>query len=196
MPAGRPGSTNSAPPITFRVRRWPCSPTGGFTNGVPGFGHVGSAVAQHSYLRVAPRAGVVFALLANGGDFTLMYDTLFRELWAELAGIQVPPLFAPPENPPEVDLSPLLGTYEREGVRITITRDGDGDGCAHIRYEFTGSMAHLSPPLEADMVPVSDTVFAAAFGIGGEDYTPVVLSTLGNGTQCVYVSMRATPRTA
>ncbi|MGP4017145.1 serine hydrolase domain-containing protein [Saccharopolyspora sp. 5N708] len=163
-------------------------------NGVFGFGHVGSAVAQHSYLRVAPHAGVAFALLANGGGFTPMYDTLFRELWAELTGTQVPPLFAPPENPPEVDLTPLLGTYEREGVRTTITRNDDGR--AHIRYEFTGSMAHLSPPLEADMVPVSDTVFAAVFGIGGEDYTPVVFSTLSNGTPCVYVSMRATPKIA
>lgn len=163
-------------------------------NGVFGYGHVGSAVAQHSYLSVIPHAGVAVVLLANGGGFSPLHHTLFRELAAELANTQVPPPFAPPANPPTVDMTPLLGAYEREGVLITITRNDHGR--AHIRYEFTGSMAHLSPPLEADMVPVSDTVFAATFGIGGEDYTPVVFSTLANGTPCVYVSMRCTPKLA
>ncbi|WP_219671102.1 hypothetical protein [Streptomyces bambusae] len=50
-------------------------------------------------------------------------------------------------------------------------------------------------PLKADMIPVSPTVFAAGFGLGG-DYTPVVFSTLTNGTPCVYVGMRAAPKTA
>lgn len=163
-------------------------------DGVFGYGHDGSAVAQHCYLRIFPQAGVAVVLLANGGDFARLYEDLVRELLAELADVRMPPSFAPPVNPPEVDMAPLLGTYKREGVITTISQNGDGS--AHIRYEFVDSMAHLSPPLEADMVPVSPTVFAAGFGLGGQDYTPVVFSTLTNGTPCVYVGMRAAPKAA
>jgi hypothetical protein len=57
-------------------------------------------------------------------------------------------------------------------------------------------MKDFSPPLEMDLVPVSDTVFAAS-GAGpsfSEDYMPVVFATLTDGTACVYVGMRAAPK--
>ena len=57
-------------------------------------------------------------------------------------------------------------------------------------------MKDLSPPLEMDLVPVTETVFAAT-GAGpsfSEDWMPVVFSTLPDGTHCVYVGMRAAPR--
>jgi hypothetical protein len=56
-------------------------------------------------------------------------------------------------------------------------------------------MKDLSPPIEADLVPVSDGVFAAA-GTGAftEDWMPVVFSTLTDGTACVYIGMRCAPR--
>ncbi|MCG5220844.1 serine hydrolase domain-containing protein [Streptosporangium sp. KLBMP 9127] len=161
-------------------------------DGIAGFGHDGSAVAQHSYLRVVPEAGVAIVLLANGGDFGRLYADLFRELLDELAGVRMPPPFAPPANPPVVDMTQLAGTYKREGVAITITQNGDGG--ARVRYEFVDGLKDLSPPLEADLVPVSPTVFAASGGPFGENHVPVVFSTLTNGTRCVYISMRATPK--
>ncbi|MEO3871090.1 serine hydrolase domain-containing protein [Nonomuraea sp. B12E4] len=203
-------------------------------NGTFGFGHDGSAVSQHSYLRVLPDAGVALVLLANGGGFGRLHTELVGELAAELAGARMPAPFAPPAVPPPVDLAPLIGTYRREGVAITIFRDGDGDGGdgggdggdgggdggdgggdggdggeggeggggdgggVRIRYEFVDDMKDLSAPLEAGMVPVSHsatrTVFAATGGPNGEDHTPVVFTRLSNGTPCVYVSMRATPK--
>ncbi|MFI6903103.1 serine hydrolase domain-containing protein [Nonomuraea sp. NPDC050394] len=161
-------------------------------NGVPGFGHDGSAVSQFSFLRVLPGAGVAVALLANGGAAGRLYAGLFRELLGELAGVRMPPPFAPPANPPEVDLTPLAGTYPRAGVVTTISRGADGGG--RLRYEFVDEMRHFSPPLEADLVPVSRsagaTVFAAAGMPVGEEFWPVVCATLPDGRPYVQVGMR------
>ncbi|MFC4587541.1 serine hydrolase domain-containing protein [Sphaerisporangium corydalis] len=165
-------------------------------DGVPGFGHDGAAIGQYSYLRVVPHAGVAVVLLTNGGGAGHLYADLFRELLAELAGVRMPDAFAPPAVPPVVDMAPLVGTYTREGVVTTVTQDGDGG--ARIRYEFVDGMKDFSPPLELDLVPVTETVFAAS-GAGpafSEDHIPVVFSTLSDGTRCVYVGMRATPKTS
>ncbi|MEV0697875.1 serine hydrolase domain-containing protein [Saccharopolyspora sp. NPDC050389] len=163
-------------------------------NGIFGFGHDGSAVSQHSYLRVIPQTGVAIVLLTNGGDVARLYTDLFRELLAELADAHMPAPFAPPANPPEVDPTPLLGSYRRAGVITTISQDDTGS--ARIRYEFVDDLKGIAPPLEAGLVPVTPTVFAASFNLGGEAYSPVVFSTLANGTPCVYVFMRATPKAA
>jgi CubicO group peptidase (beta-lactamase class C family) len=163
-------------------------------DGIPGYGHDGAAIGQYAYLRVVPHAGVAVALMTNGGSSRLLYADLFRELLQELAGVTMPAPFGPPAQPLAVDITPLLGTYEREGVVITVTRAEDGG--AHMRYEFVDGMKDLSPPLEMELIPVSPTVFAAS-GAGpsfSEDYMPVVFSTLSNGVACVYVGMRATPK--
>ncbi|MEU4539597.1 serine hydrolase domain-containing protein [Streptosporangium sp. NPDC023825] len=181
--------------------RWTVSADGwglGWTlydwDGVPGFGHDGAAIGQYSYLRVVPHAGVAVVLLANGGGTGGLYADLFRELLGELAGVRMPDVFAPAANPPAVDMTRLVGTYRREGVVTTVTQDDDG---ARIRYEFVDGMKDFSPPLEMDLVPVSETVFAASGGpaFGGE-HIPVVFSTLTDGTECVYIGMRVTPKVA
>ncbi|MEV0616412.1 serine hydrolase domain-containing protein [Nonomuraea sp. NPDC050404] len=170
--------------------------------GVSGFGHDGSAVTQHSYVRAVPEAGFAAVLLANGGGFTGLYQNLFRDLLAELAGARLPAPFAPPAVPPAIDPEPLLGSYRRAGVAITVYR-GD-DGGPRLRYAFTGDLEDLAPPLDSALVPVSTstagsgsgsasrTVFAAT-GFYGEDM-PVVFTTPPGGTPCVYVGMRATPK--
>ncbi|MFD2470095.1 serine hydrolase domain-containing protein [Amycolatopsis silviterrae] len=163
-------------------------------NGVAGFGHDGSSVAQHSFLRIVPHAGVAIVLLTNGGDYNRLYHDLFSELLAELADVRLPAPFAPPANPPEVDITPLLGTYVREGVVTTISRADDGS--ARIRYEFVDGMKDLSPPLEAELVPVTDKVFAACGESFGATPAPVVFSALADGSPCVYIGMRATPKTS
>jgi CubicO group peptidase (beta-lactamase class C family) len=163
-------------------------------NGITGYGHDGAAIGQYAYLRVVPHANVALALMTNGGAARLLYADLFRDLLAELAGVTMPAPFAPAAAPPQVDLAPLLGTYRREGVVITVSCSDDGS--PHMRYAFVDDMKDLSPPLEMDLEPVTATVFAAS-GAGpsfSEDYMPVVFSTLTDGTQVCYVGMRATPK--
>ncbi|MFI0715217.1 serine hydrolase domain-containing protein [Streptomyces inhibens] len=161
--------------------------------GTPGFGHDGASIGQYAYLRVAPEAGVAIALLTNGGGARRLYATLFRELLDELAGVRMPDAFEPAAQPPTVDMAPFLGTYRREGVVITVT---EHDGTPHLVYEFVDGMKDFSPPLEMNLTPVSDTVFAAS-GAGpsfSEDWMPVVFSTLTDGTMCCYIGMRAAPK--
>ncbi len=164
-------------------------------NGVFGYGHDGAAIGQYSYLRVVPHAGVAVALLTNGGGARRLYAELFRELLDELAGVRMPDPFGPAAEPPVVDMARLVGDYRREGVVVTVAQDDDG---ARIRYAFVDGMKDFSPPLEMDLVPVSETVFAATGGGSSfsEEYVPVVFSTLTDGTDCVYIGMRATPRSA
>ncbi|MFI6997436.1 serine hydrolase domain-containing protein [Nocardia sp. NPDC050175] len=165
-------------------------------NGIKGFGHDGAAIGQYAYLRAIPEAGVAVALLTNGGGARQLYAALFRELLAELAGVQMPEAFAPAEPPVQVAIAPFVGTYRRAGVVITVS-NGD-DGSAHMLYEFVDDMKDMSPPLSMDLTPVSATVFAAS-GAGpsfSEDYMPVVFATLADGTEACYVGMRATPKDA
>lgn len=164
-------------------------------SGTPGFGHDGASIGQYAYLRVVPGANVAIALCTNGGAARLLYADLYRELLAELAGVRMPESFTPPVQPPTVAMTPLVGTYRREGVVITVS---EKDGTPHLVYEFVDGMADFSPPLDMTMVPLSDTVFAAS-GAGAsfsEDYMPVVFATLTDGTDCVYIGMRAAPKIA
>lgn len=164
-------------------------------NGVRGYGHDGASIGQYGYLRVVPSAGVAVALLTNGGGARELYAALYRELLAELAGVTMPDAFAPPAEPPVIDFAPLVGTYRREGVVITVT---ERDGAGHMVYKFVDGMKDFSEPLEIDLVPVTETVFAGT-GVGAafsEDYMPVIFSALMDGTGCVYIGMRCGPKVA
>lgn len=163
-------------------------------DGIKGFGHDGAAIGQYGYLRAIPSAGVAVALVTNGGGARQLYAALFRELLAELANVRMPEPFGPAEPPVPADITPFLGTYRRAGVVVTVRRAEDGT--ARMLYEFVDGMAGLSPALDMELTPVTETVWAAS-GAGpsfSEDYMPVVFATLGDGTECVYVGMRATPK--
>ena len=163
--------------------------------GTAGFGHDGASIGQYAFLRVEPESGVAIALLTNGGDARKLYATLFRDLLDEIAGVTMPAPFAPPAHPPATVITPFVGTYRREGVVITVTEPG---GTPHLTYEFVDGMSSFAPPIEADLVPVTDTVFAAQPRTGAfrADWLPVVFSTLTDGTHCCYIGMRAAPRVA
>jgi CubicO group peptidase (beta-lactamase class C family) len=159
-------------------------------DGVPGHGHDGAAIGQYAYLRVVPSAGVIAVLLTNGGGARGLYASLFRELLGELAGVEVPPPFSPPTDPPAVDLAPWAGTYRREGMIVTATAPN------RIRMEFVDGMAHFADPIETTVVPVTNKVFAAS-GVGpsfSESWMPVVFTTQPDGSDYVYIGMRATPK--
>lgn len=160
-------------------------------NGVPGFGHNGSSIGQRSYLRVVPEAGLAFALLANHGTTDRLYNDLSRELLGELAGVRVPADFAPPPSPPSVNVAPFAGTYRREGVIITVAAK---DGKLHFVYEFADALKGIAPPIETDLVPVSENVFAGRNSMFGDDWMPVLFSKLPDGTEYCYTGMRVAPK--
>ena len=156
-----------------------------------GFGHDGATIGHYAYLRVVPASGVVVALLTNGGDARHLYESLVGELLSTLAGVELPPPFAPPAVPSTVDIGTIEGRYRREGVAITVEERA---GVPWLRYEFVDGMAGLAPAIEAELVPVSGTVFAARVaGPFSGDWMPVVFARLSTGVPCVYIGLRAAP---
>ncbi|MFD0717376.1 serine hydrolase domain-containing protein [Paenibacillus sp. GCM10027626] len=159
-------------------------------NGVPVFGHDGATIGQNGYLRIVPGRGVAAALLANGGNSDLLQSILFRELFEELAGASMHnAAFEPALQPPTVNITPFIGVYKRQGVVMTVT---ECSGTLQMRYEIFDGRQAPPPPLEITLIPVSETVFAGAGA--GQDWMPVVFSTLKDGSVYCYLGMRAAPK--
>jgi CubicO group peptidase (beta-lactamase class C family) len=78
-------------------------------------GHDGNTIGQAAFLRSCP-TGLAVTLLTNGGNTRDLYEDLYREIFAELAGVAMPTPITPPAEPVETDITPHLGRYERAGV--------------------------------------------------------------------------------
>ena len=152
-------------------------------------GHDGNTIGQAAFLRVLPEQGVAVALLTNGGHTRDLYDDLYREIFAAVAGVAMPPSFAPPEEPPDVDVTPFVGVYERTGVRIDVEHG------PLLRTTLKGPLAELSPdPVEEyPLVPVGPALFAVR-APETETWLPVTFYELPTGERYVHFGVRATPK--
>ena len=104
----------------------------------------------------------------------------------------MPAPLAPAAKPPQVDVTPFAGRYERVGVRIELeNRDGTLAGAAI----STGSLAKLDddPLTELTLVPVSDKLFVTRVG-DRRTWTPMVFYELSDGTLYLHMGARATPK--
>jgi CubicO group peptidase (beta-lactamase class C family) len=152
-------------------------------------GHDGNTLGQAAFLRVLPEQGLAVALLTNGGHTRDLYGDLYREIFAELAGVTMPQPFAPPEEPVTVDVAPYVGVYERAGVRMEV------ESGPLLRTTLTGPLAELEPdPVEEyPMVPVGPALFAVR-APETETWLPVTFYALPTGERYVHFGARATPR--
>ncbi|WP_151084080.1 serine hydrolase domain-containing protein [Nocardioides cynanchi] len=89
-------------------------------------GHDGGTIGQVAFLRIVPEADVAVALLTNGGNSVSLYRDVMGHLLAELAGVRLPALPAPPAEPEPVDAGRWLGTYSCDVGDIVVTQDDDG----------------------------------------------------------------------
>jgi CubicO group peptidase (beta-lactamase class C family) len=89
-------------------------------------GHDGGTIGQVAFLRIVPEAGVAVALLTNGGNSVSLYRDVLGHLLAALAGVPVPPLPVPPEEPEPVDATSYLGTYSCDVGDIVVAQDHEG----------------------------------------------------------------------
>ncbi|UYB41154.1 beta-lactamase family protein [Streptomyces sp. Je 1-4] len=164
-------------------------------DGVRGFGHDGSTFGQLAYLRALPEAGIAVALLTNGGAAApKAFETLCRELTAELAGVGMPE-FGPAAEEPAVDPAPFVGSYRREGFLMTVTDRPAGEGVLRVKYEGADGLKDTFEPLFWNLVPVSDapskTVFAGRRN-EKDGWIPVVFYALADGSRYVHFGVRAT----
>src|SRR5262249_2655476 len=105
-------------------------------------GHDGNTLGQAAVLRVLPGEALAATLLATGGNARDRYGDLYGEIFAELAGVEMPHPLEPPVEPVSVDLTPHVGRYERASVLLDVL---ERDGQAILRTELTGPLAALVP---------------------------------------------------
>jgi dipeptidyl aminopeptidase/acylaminoacyl peptidase len=155
-------------------------------------GHDGNTVGQSAFLRLLPEAGLAIALLVNGGNTRDFSDELLRELFAELAGVELPRPLRPPAAPATVDVAPYVGTYERAGARREVIL---GESGPILRATATGMLADLVPDPVEDyaLVPVREDLFVARDPVTAT-WRPVTFYRLATGEQYLHFGGRATPK--
>jgi CubicO group peptidase (beta-lactamase class C family) len=155
-------------------------------------GHDGNTLGQAAFLRVLPDEGLAVTLLTNGGNTRDLYEDLYRELFEELAGVEMPRPLTPPAEPVDVDVTPYLGRYERASVRIDVLEQ---DGQPTVRTELTGPLAALVPETvhEYPMTAVEDSLFVVREP-GAQTWTPLTFYALPSGEKYLHFGARATPK--
>ncbi|MFG1610181.1 serine hydrolase [Actinoplanes sp. NPDC049265] len=154
-------------------------------------GHDGTTIGQQAFLRLLPSQGLAITLLTNAENGRDLYQELYTEILAEVAGVAMP-RFEP--VPADGDVTPHLGVYERAGMRQEVLLTDDGP---IFRMTVTGPLAELVPD------PVEELPMVA---LGGDRYAvrpprsrnaiPLVFYRLTTGEQYLHFGVRATPKVA
>ena len=156
-------------------------------------GHDGATLGQGAFQRTLPDAGLSVALLTNGGAHPRdLFESLFGEVFAELAGVTVP---ARPEPRADAEIARperFVGRYAREGVEMTV-RPAQAAGGFELAIRSTSPLSAsqaLPPPMT--LLPHDDEVLLAK-GEKDEAWTALVFFDL-DGQRYVHFGARATPR--
>ncbi|MGX1701163.1 serine hydrolase [Microbacterium sp. NPDC055357] len=161
-------------------------------NGERLYGHDGNTLGQAAFLRIHPESGVAVTLLTNGGNTRDLYEDLYREIFAELSGLQMKAPVSVPDEPLDIDITPLVGTYERASVRMEIL---EADGGAKLRTTTLGPLAEMMPdPVEEyDLVGLDDRLWAVR-APGTQTWMTLTFYALPTGEEYVHFGARATPK--
>ena len=156
------------------------------------YGHDGNTIGQSAFLRILPGQDLAVTLLTNGGSAHDLYEELYREIFAELAGVAMPRPLEPAATPPAVAVEEFLGVYERESMRIEILQR---DGELRMRQTVTGPIAELvpEPTTEDELVPIGPAQFAHS-PAGMRGWVSVTFYTLPTGERYLHTGVRATPK--
>ena len=160
------------------------------------YGHDGGTIGQSSRLRIVPDSDLAISLVANGGAGTQqVYEDLFGELVAELAGITMPGPLQAPAEPPEVDLERFAGSYQRLSVRYDLAPEA---GRLVGTVTLSGPIAAITPDpvTKVTLIPVDDETFLL-HDEESETPTPAVFYEFHDGVpQYFHHGARANPRVA
>ena|SRR5882757_1969562 len=156
--------------------------------GQPLIGHDGATIGQQSHLVLLPSQGLAVALLSNRRTPHL-YEDLFREVFAELAGVDMARQPVPPSEPLGLLPSEYVGTYERAGQRIEVLIES---GKPVLRVTTLGKLAeYVSDPVEElPMVALEPDVYLVPL-TGSDHWLPVSFYNLADGSPYLHFSGRA-----
>jgi CubicO group peptidase (beta-lactamase class C family) len=164
-------------------------------------GHDGNTIGQAAFLRILPDpggagAGLAVTLLTNGGNTRDLYGDLYREIFAELAGVNMPAPIEPPAVPVQTDITPHLGSYERAGVVMEILpRTEEIDGPV-MRTTITGPLAELQPDDTVHTYPmtaIGEDLYVVREP-GAQTWVPITFYALATGERYLHFGARATPK--
>jgi CubicO group peptidase (beta-lactamase class C family) len=155
-------------------------------------GHDGATLGQGAFQRTLPDAGLSVVLLTNGGAHPRdLFESLFGEVFAELAGVQVPARPEPRADAEIVQPERFVGRYVREGVEMTV-RPAPAGGL-ELAVRSTGPLSEGQPPMPPlTLLPHDDDVLLAK-GEKDEAWNAMVFFDL-DGQRYVHFGARATPR--
>ena len=161
-------------------------------NGERLYGHDGSTLGQAAFLRIHPGSGVAVTLLTNGGNAHDLYEDLYREIFAELSGIDMKHPVEVPSEKRDLDITPYIGTYERASSRMEVFL---GEAGPRLRTTLLGPLAELEPETvaEYDLVAIEDALWAVR-APGTQSWTTATFYALPTGEEYVHFSARATPK--
>ncbi len=122
-------------------------------------GHDGLTMAQMSFLRVDPEAGLAVCLLTNSENAPALAQSLISEVFEFHTGVGIPAPPAPASGVEWADLPDAarhVGRYERAGVAIDVALEG---GAATMTSHATGDRLAIAeePTHEYRLYP-ADTV--------------------------------------
>jgi CubicO group peptidase (beta-lactamase class C family) len=163
-------------------------------------GHDGNTIGQSAFLRILPDpdgagGGLAVTLLTNGGHARDMYVELYREIFAELAGVEMPPPIEPPAAPADADITPHLGRYERAGVLIEVLSGTEKHDGPTLRTTVTGPLAEITPePVEEYRMTPADPDLWLVRSPGTQTWAPVTFYALPTGENYLHFGVRATPK--
>ncbi|MFS8097209.1 serine hydrolase [Lentzea alba] len=153
-------------------------------------GHDGNTIGQSAFLRILPEQRLAVTLLTNGDHARELYLDLYREIFAELAGIEMPRPLEPGE-PHTIDPTKYVGRYERASQQLDVS---EGENGLRLKMTVTGPLAELIPEQpEIDLVPIDDSLFVCRLS-ENESWMSVVFYTLPTGEKYVHMGVRATPK--
>jgi CubicO group peptidase (beta-lactamase class C family) len=162
-------------------------------------GHDGDTVGQSAYLRIDPEARVAACLLTNSAESGPLFRELFNEVFGTLAGVGMPevPYPATSRGPGATDIVPerYVGRYERTSRRFDVSLR---DGQLHVVLTVTGHLAELtdSEPEELILYPADSSGLRFVLrSHDDEPWVPLSFGQLADGTPCIFLSSRVTPRT-
>jgi hypothetical protein len=158
------------------------------------YGHDGNTLGQAAFLRLYPEGGVAVGLLTNEGSSHELYQTIYGEIFDELCGVKIQKMLELPSDPPQVDITPWLGTYERASVVIEIVLE---DGEPWFKSTMRGELAELeeNPVEKMKLVPVREGLFGMHVDEMGVD-APAWFYQLPDGERYVHFGGRATRKVA
>ncbi|MDR1808041.1 MAG: beta-lactamase family protein [Propionibacteriaceae bacterium] len=157
-------------------------------------GHGGNTLGQAAFLHWYPEGNLAVGLLTNEASSHALYQQLYGEIFRELAGVEIQEMLEPPADPPTLDITPWLGTYERASAVIELVATEDGP---LFRATQKGELAELeeNPVQEFKLLPVRDGLWTIYMD-DMQVHAPVWLYQLPSGDRYVHFGGRATRKVA